>query len=122
MNQTTVRCSFCKKTTDEVRKMIAGPDVYICDECIDLCNDIIGTPVGRGARDEPVLPITEEPAVSERRKRVTEQIGELLAARDPRPRPLCSFCGKGRNEVRQLVEGPAVNICQECVRRSSESN
>lgn len=36
-----LRCSFCGKSQDEVRKLIAGPTVYICDECIDLCNDII---------------------------------------------------------------------------------
>lgn len=34
-------CSFCGKDQDHVRKLIAGPSVYICDECIDLCNDII---------------------------------------------------------------------------------
>jgi ATP-dependent Clp protease ATP-binding subunit ClpX len=34
-------CSFCSKTQDEVRKLVAGPNVYICDECIDLCNDIL---------------------------------------------------------------------------------
>jgi len=34
-------CSFCGKSQDEVRKLIAGPSVYICDECISLCNDII---------------------------------------------------------------------------------
>jgi len=34
-------CSFCGKSQDEVKKLIAGPTVYICDECIDLCNDII---------------------------------------------------------------------------------
>ncbi len=34
-------CSFCGKSQHEVRKMIAGPSVYICDECVDLCNDII---------------------------------------------------------------------------------
>jgi ATP-dependent Clp protease ATP-binding subunit ClpX len=34
-------CSFCGKNQDEVRKLIAGPSVYICDECIELCNDII---------------------------------------------------------------------------------
>jgi ATP-dependent Clp protease ATP-binding subunit ClpX len=38
-------CSFCGKTQDEVRKLIAGPTVYICDECIDLCNDIIAEEV-----------------------------------------------------------------------------
>ncbi len=36
-----LRCSFCGKSQDEVRKLIAGPNVYICDECIELCNDII---------------------------------------------------------------------------------
>ena len=36
-----VVCSFCGKSQDEVRKVIAGPTVYICDECVDLCNDII---------------------------------------------------------------------------------
>ncbi|MFQ5901092.1 MAG: ATP-dependent Clp protease ATP-binding subunit ClpX [Thermodesulfobacteriota bacterium] len=34
-------CSFCGKSQNEVRKLIAGPTVYICDECVDLCNDII---------------------------------------------------------------------------------
>jgi ATP-dependent Clp protease ATP-binding subunit ClpX len=34
-------CSFCGKSQDEVRKLIAGPSVFICDECVDLCNDII---------------------------------------------------------------------------------
>ena len=36
-----VKCSFCGKTQKQVKKLIAGPGVYICDECIDLCNDII---------------------------------------------------------------------------------
>ncbi len=35
------QCSFCGKSQDDVRKLIAGPTVYICDECIELCNDII---------------------------------------------------------------------------------
>ncbi|MGA1191903.1 MAG: ATP-dependent Clp protease ATP-binding subunit ClpX [Bdellovibrionota bacterium] len=38
-------CSFCNRTQEEVRKLIAGPGVYICDECIDLCNDIIADEV-----------------------------------------------------------------------------
>jgi ATP-dependent Clp protease ATP-binding subunit ClpX len=36
-----LRCSFCGKGQDEVKKLIAGPTVYICDECVELCNDII---------------------------------------------------------------------------------
>src|SRR5699024_11689051 len=34
-------CSFCNKSQHQVRKLIAGPSVFICDECVDLCNDII---------------------------------------------------------------------------------
>ena len=39
----SVRCSFCGKTQENVRKIVAGPGVYICDECVDLCNNIIET-------------------------------------------------------------------------------
>jgi len=39
--ETILRCSFCGKSQDEVEKIIAGPTVYICNECIELCNDII---------------------------------------------------------------------------------
>lgn len=36
-----LKCSFCGKTQDQVRKLVAGPGVYICDECIELCNEVI---------------------------------------------------------------------------------
>jgi ATP-dependent protease Clp ATPase subunit len=41
-----LKCSFCGKAQDQVVKLIAGPGVYICDECVDLCNDIITEEVG----------------------------------------------------------------------------
>ena len=40
-NEKLLYCSFCGKSQHEVKKLIAGPSVFICDECIDLCNDII---------------------------------------------------------------------------------
>lgn len=40
-DKTVHHCSFCGKSQDEVRKLIAGPTVFICDECIELCNDIV---------------------------------------------------------------------------------
>jgi ATP-dependent Clp protease ATP-binding subunit ClpX len=52
-SEKTLHCSFCGKSQHEVKKLIAGPSVFICDECIDLCNDII--------RDE-VLPDAERDA------------------------------------------------------------
>ena len=36
-----LKCSFCGKSQDQVKKLIAGPDVYICDECVELCNEIL---------------------------------------------------------------------------------
>ncbi len=58
-NEKQLYCSFCGKSQQETRKLIAGPSVYICDECIDLCNNIIrddvqlGTP-GTTASDLPI--------------------------------------------------------------------
>ena len=40
-SKTTLYCSFCGKSQHEVRKLIAGPTVFICDECVELCLDII---------------------------------------------------------------------------------
>ena len=40
-SKSTLYCSFCGKSQHEVRKLIAGPTVFICDECVELCNDII---------------------------------------------------------------------------------
>jgi len=45
-------CSFCGKSQHEVRKLIAGPSVFICDECVDLCNDIIREEVREAAGEE----------------------------------------------------------------------
>ncbi|MFM1849951.1 MAG: ATP-dependent Clp protease ATP-binding subunit ClpX [Burkholderiaceae bacterium] len=57
-------CSFCGKSQHEVKKLIAGPSVFICDECIDLCNDIIRdeqvTTPGGQAGDETALPTPQE--------------------------------------------------------------
>jgi ATP-dependent Clp protease ATP-binding subunit ClpX len=45
-------CSFCGKSQHEVRKLIAGPSVFICDECVDLCNDIIREEIQEAASEE----------------------------------------------------------------------
>ena len=42
-----VKCSFCGKTQQQVIKLIAGPGVYICDQCIDLCNQIVEEEIGK---------------------------------------------------------------------------
>ncbi len=47
----TLKCSFCGKNQEQVRKLIAGPGVYICDECIELCNEIIEEELSRTNED-----------------------------------------------------------------------
>ena len=49
----TLYCSFCGKSQHEVKKLIAGPSVFVCDECIDLCNEIIRDelPAGEDVRE-----------------------------------------------------------------------
>ena len=44
-----LHCSFCGKSQNEVKKLIAGRGVYICDECIDVCINIVSQEVKRGA-------------------------------------------------------------------------
>ena len=54
-------CSFCGKNQNEVRKLIAGPSVYICNECIDLCNDIIKEEISETTEDEDEhFPVPQE--------------------------------------------------------------
>jgi len=52
----TLTCSFCGKSQDQVRKLIAGPRVYICDECIQLCNEIIAEEFDKGPSIEATVP------------------------------------------------------------------
>ena len=55
-------CSFCGKSQHEVRKLIAGPSVFVCDECVDLCNDIIREETQEDPAEGPIrrLPNPEE--------------------------------------------------------------
>ncbi|MBR6239537.1 MAG: ATP-dependent Clp protease ATP-binding subunit ClpX [Clostridia bacterium] len=50
-----IKCSFCGKPQDQVRRLIAGPDVYICDECVELCNEIMEEDFHSHGKDLPDL-------------------------------------------------------------------
>jgi hypothetical protein len=81
----------------EVRKLIAGPTVYICDQCIKRCNEIIAEEANR---PEPTPETKPAPPRQHTRS------NQLLR---------CSFCGKTQREVRKLIAGPTVYICDECI-------
>ncbi|EJG0690998.1 ATP-dependent protease ATP-binding subunit ClpX [Vibrio parahaemolyticus] len=68
-------CSFCGKSQHEVRKLIAGPSVYICDECVDLCNDIIREEI------KDVLPKKESEALPTP-KQIREHLDDYVIGQD----------------------------------------
>lgn len=55
--KSNLQCSFCGKSQKEVKKLIAGPSVYICDECIALCNDIIAEELGKAEGGSPRMKV-----------------------------------------------------------------
>jgi ATP-dependent Clp protease ATP-binding subunit ClpX len=65
-------CSFCGKNQTQVLKLIAGPGVYICDECVDLCNEIIVEETGRREKPDP----TDDDLAAAARA-VNEAVGRL---------------------------------------------
>jgi hypothetical protein len=88
-------CSFCGREQQQVRKLVAGPDVYICDPCIMAAVGVSAS--GRPAKDPKLQPVA-----------VTSELA-------------CSFCGKPRSDVKTLVSAPAsenqksATICDECL-------
>ena len=91
----TLCCSFCGKSQREVRKLMTGPRVCVCDECIYRFNEII-------ARSSPD---------SEAGRRVEKQ-GEAGESNTP---VRCSFCEGSQREVGPLIGGPGTFICDECI-------
>ncbi|MFC1402785.1 MULTISPECIES: ClpX C4-type zinc finger protein [Streptacidiphilus] len=62
-----IHCSFCAKPEAEVSKVIAGPGVYICNECVRLCDDLLAQPAKEPAEpsDQPEIPIADSMTVEE---------------------------------------------------------
>ena len=55
-----MKCSFCEKSQNEVRKLVAGSQAYICDECITLCNDVIKDDIVKTSIKDNKLPTPRE--------------------------------------------------------------
>ena len=91
---TLLKCSFCGKHQKQIRKLIAGPGVYICNECIEKADRVVAT--GEAAAT-PLSAMTS-------------------AGEDNDAGPVkCSFCGKRRHQVSGLAVADRVAICTECL-------
>ncbi len=86
-------CSFCGKHQKQVKKLIAGPGVYICDGCVDLVHAVFAAT--GGAVSTPIATIAQ------------------LAAADGAEQ--CSFCGKRREQVAAMASTGHALICNECL-------
>ena len=73
-----LRCSFCGKTQDQVRRLVAGPNVYICDECIELCQEIISEEFATHLREEATLTSSELP----KPKEIVETLSDYVIGQD----------------------------------------
>ena len=86
-------CSFCGKHQKQIKKLIAGPGVYICNECID--------------RVHAVLAGTSKPA--------STPIATIAPVSDADRAERCSFCGKRRHQVAAMASTGHKQICNECL-------
>ncbi|MGO4611609.1 ClpX C4-type zinc finger protein, partial [Variovorax sp. 2RAF20] len=67
-------CSFCGKSQHEVKKLIAGPSVFICDECIDLCNEIIRDEAAATDKDASAATRSDLPTPHEIRESLDQYV------------------------------------------------
>lgn len=86
-------CSFCGKNQKQVKKLIAGPNAYICDRCIDRVHTVLAAP--GNAASTPIATI----------RQASDQ------ARDR----WCSFCGKDRHQVEAMAAAGNARICNGCL-------
>ncbi|WP_423366953.1 ATP-dependent Clp protease ATP-binding subunit ClpX [Melissococcus plutonius] len=101
-NGGTVNCSFCGKTQEEVKKIVAGPGVYICNECIDLCKEIINEEF----YDEAVRELTDIPKPQE----ILDALNEYVIGQDSAKKTLSVAVYNHYKRVNHIEEDSAENV------------
>ncbi len=103
-----LKCSFCGKSQEQVRKLIAGPGVYICDECIDLCNEILDEELadghGHGSRPSPETSRKAQPKKAPKPAPTLAQV--------PRPQEIKGFLDQqvvGQDEAKKVLSVAVYN-------------
>ncbi|NJM70492.1 MAG: ATP-dependent protease ATP-binding subunit ClpX [Scytonema sp. RU_4_4] len=103
-----LKCSFCGKSQEQVRKLIAGPGVYICDECVDLCNEILDEELldTNGATASQPAPKSEPP--QKRRARSSN----LSLNQIPKPQEIKKYLDEhviGQDEAKKVLSVAVYN-------------
>ncbi|MDR7897706.1 ATP-dependent protease ATP-binding subunit ClpX [Thermosynechococcus sp. JY1334] len=103
---THLKCSFCGKSQEQVRKLIAGPGVYICDECVELCNEILDEELAT----VPNAAAPRREATPSRSPRSTPRSRPLSQV--PKPRQIKEFLDKhvvGQHEAKKILSVAVYN-------------
>ena len=105
-----VNCSFCAKPSSAVAKVIAGPGVYICNECIQLCNDILKEEQQASSGPGTQLPAREEAMTDEENLVLLPRIASVSAQTDPAPlvRPSKRPAGSVQQARAAMLQQPTV--------------
>ncbi|AFY74928.1 endopeptidase Clp ATP-binding regulatory subunit ClpX [Synechococcus sp. PCC 7502] len=98
-----LKCSFCGKSQEQVRKLIAGPGVYICDECVDLCNEILDEELFNA----PALQNRKDAAPEKRKKTASISLNQI-----PKPREIKKYLDEnviGQDEAKKVLSVAVYN-------------
>ena len=102
-----LKCSFCGKSQEQVRKLIAGPGVYICDECVDLCNEILDEELfDSGTAIAQPVPRRDAPADRPR------TVPAISLSQIPKPREIKNYLDEhviGQNEAKKVLSVAVYN-------------
>jgi ATP-dependent Clp protease ATP-binding subunit ClpX len=103
-----LKCSFCGKSQEQVRKLIAGPGVYICDECVDLCNEILDEELFDSSATAPQPVPRREPAAEKRKTRSSN----ISLNQIPKPREIKKYLDDhviGQDDAKKVLSVAVYN-------------
>ncbi|WP_421659122.1 ATP-dependent protease ATP-binding subunit ClpX [Leptothermofonsia sp. ETS-13] len=103
-----LKCSFCGKSQEQVRKLIAGPGVYICDECVDLCNEILDEELFDSSAAAPQPAPRREQSPEKRKTRAAN----LSLNQIPKPREIKKYLDEhviGQDEAKKILSVAVYN-------------
>ncbi|MEG4629745.1 MULTISPECIES: ATP-dependent protease ATP-binding subunit ClpX [unclassified Microcoleus] len=104
-----LKCSFCGKSQEQVRKLIAGPGVYICDECVDLCNEILDEELFDSSA---VPPAAVAPKQETTQKRRATSGKSMSMSQIPKPREIKNYLDEnaiGQDEAKKVLSVAVYN-------------
>jgi ATP-dependent Clp protease ATP-binding subunit ClpX len=103
-----LKCSFCGKSQEQVRKLIAGPGVYICDECVDLCNEILDEELFDSSATAPQPVPRREPSTEKRKTRASH----ISLNQIPKPREIKKYLDDhviGQDDAKKILSVAVYN-------------